>query len=459
LSVRRADGRGACLAALALALALAASTAAAQVEVSIPEARAIAVGLEAEGRRQEAAAIAAALLQRDPDDAVAWILVARIRRAAGDIEGALDAARRANASAATDDERYAAAMELAAANFLLEQGLIAQFWLRRAAQVAPTEDLRAAAIRDFRSVRARTPWSYSLSFSVVPSSNVNNGSRADTVEIAGLPFVLSGDAQALSGVEIALSGAARYRFEGLGGQPAQAFAGFALQQVVLSDAARREAPTATGADYAFEAIEVGISQVVSSWSEDVVLRFDALAGRNRYGGAPLSNYARGGLVAQWAPGQQSLATLAASVERQRRLDDPERSAWVSRLDLRRIWQNGDGDVFGLGGGVRLVQSDSIEIDNDAVLFETDYTFAEPVIGPATLGVGLNVERRVYDASPFTTDGRQDTRVALRATLGAPSWNVYGFGPTLTIEASRTLSNVSLYEADDIGIRLGVTSVF
>ncbi|MGI1663073.1 hypothetical protein ACRDNQ_12590 [Palleronia sp. KMU-117] len=433
--------------------------AAAEVEVSIPEARAIAVALEAEGRQQDAAAIAAALLQRDPDDAVAWILVARIRRAAGDVEGALDAARRANAAAATDDERFAAAMELAAGNFLREQGLIAQFWLRRAAQVAPTDELRAAAIRDFRSVRARTPWSYSLSFSVVPSSNVNNGSRADIVEIAGLPFVLSGDAQALSGVEIAVSGSARLRFAGLGGQPAQAYAGFAVQQVVLSDEARRQAPEARGADYAFEAIEVGLSQVVSSWSDDVVLRFDTLAGRNRYGGAPLSDYLRGGLMAQWAPGQQSLATLAASVERQKRLDDPDRSAWVSRVDLRRIWQAGNGDVFGLGGGVRLVQSDSIEIDNDAVLVEVDYTFAEPVIGPTTLGVGLNVERRLYDASPFTTDGRQDTRLGIWATLGAPAWNFYGFGPTMTIEASRTLSNISLYEAEDIGIRLGITSVF
>jgi hypothetical protein len=132
---------------------------------------------------------------------------------------------------------------------------------------------------------------------------------------------------------------------------------------------------------------------------------------------------------------------------------------VSRLDLRLVWQAGNGDVLGLGGGVRLVRSDSIEIDNDAALLGIDYTFAEPVIGPATLGLGLDVERRVYDASPFTTDGRQDTRLALRATLGAPAWSFYGFGPTLTIEASRTLSNVSLYEAEDIGIRLGVTSVF
>jgi hypothetical protein len=82
-----------------------------------------------------------------------------------------------------------------------------------------------------------------------------------------------------------------------------------------------------------------------------------------------------------------------------------------------------------------------------------------VLGPATLGLGLNLEYRDYEESPFTTDGRQDRRAALRATLGAPGWNFYGFGPTVTIEASRTDSNVSLYDAEDIGVRLGITSVF
>jgi tetratricopeptide (TPR) repeat protein len=223
---------------------LCAGPAAAQVELSVEDARGLAVTLEAQGQREAAASVAASLLERDPNDAAAWIVIARIRRAEGDIDGALEAARRANASADSDDVRYAAAVELAAGNFVQDRGLIAQFWLRRAAQVAPTEELREAAIRNFRAVRAQTPWSWSVGFSVVPSSNVNNGSRAETIEIAGLPFVLSGDAQALSGLEATLTGSVRYRFEGFDGQPAQIFAGMAVQRVVLSDEAKRQAPEA-----------------------------------------------------------------------------------------------------------------------------------------------------------------------------------------------------------------------
>jgi tetratricopeptide (TPR) repeat protein len=449
------------IAGLAAAGAFAwAAPVAAQVEMPVAEARGLAAALEAQGDREAAATIAAALLERDPTDASAWIVVARIRRAAGDTEGALEAARRANANADTDDERYAAAVELAAGNFRLERGIIAQFWLRRAAQVAPTEELREEAVRNFQLVRAQTPWSWSLGFSVVPSSNVNNGSRSDTIIIAGLPFVLSGDARALSGIEATLTGSVTYRFEGIDGQPAQFYGGFAVQRVALTDEAQDIAPDADAGDYAFDALEFGYSQVISSWSEDVVLRGEALVGRNWYGGELLSNYVRGGLTTRWVVGERSLATVSASLERQVRFDESDRSAWVTRLDARRIWQVNDrGDVFGIGGGIRRAQSDSVEIDNDAALFSIDYTWERPVLGPATLGLGLNLEYRDYEESPFTTDGRQDRRAALRATLGAPGWNFYGFGPTVTIEASRTDSNVSLYDAEDIGVRLGITSVF
>jgi tetratricopeptide (TPR) repeat protein len=437
-----------------------AAAATAQENLEVQNARGLAAALEARGEREAAASIAESLLKLDPTDASAWVVIARIRRAEGDTEGALEAARRANAYADSDDERYAAAVELAAGNFTQDRGLVAQFWLRRAAQVAPTDKLRDAAVRNFQIVRARTPWSWSLGFNLVPSSNVNNGSRADTIEIAGLPFVLSGDSQRLSGIEATLTGSFVYRFVGYDGQPAQIFGGIAIQRVALSDEAKERAPDADAGDYAFDALELGYTQVVSSWSDNVALRAEALVGRNWYGGEPLSNYARGGLTTQWAVGNRSLATLTASLERQVRLDESDRSAWLTRLDARRIWQVNDrGDVFGLDAGVRRVKSDSVEIDHEAVLFSVDYTFSEPVIGPASLGLGLNLEYRDYAGSPFSSVGRQDQRGSLRATFGAPGWNYYGFGPTLTFEASQTESNVDLYDVEDFGVRLGITSVF
>jgi len=445
--------------AMAAAAVLAAGAAAAQTAVAVEDARRLAVALADQGRSEEAAEVAGALLARNPEDAAAWVVLARVRRGAGDAPGALEAAERANAAAATDDERYAASIEIAAANFVLERRLVAQFWLRRAAEVAPSEALRAAAIRNFRQVRAQTPWQFSFNLSVVPSSNVNNGSREEVIEIAGLPFVLSGDARALSGIEISAGASARYRFAGVNDLPAQLTFALALQRVRLSDDGRAQAPDAEGSDYAYDAVEFGYGQVLSGRDNEAVWRLDTLVGRNWYGGEPLSNYARVGASVQWPTGERAATAVSASVERQVRFDRDDRSAWVGRLDLRQVWQTEDGGRLGVSGGVRRTASDSAEIDHRAVTAGVDYRFGEPVFAGATLDMGLSLERRVYDASPFSVDGREDNRARVAATLGFPELDYYGFSPTVTFEAQRVDSNISLYQTDDYAVRVGIRSVF
>lgn len=445
--------------AVAFAAVAWAGGAQAQTEITIEQARALAVQLVEQGRAAEAAEIAQVLVARDPEDVAGWIVLSRVRRGAGDARGALEAAERANAAADTDDERYAASVEIAAANFLLERRLLSQFWLRRAAQVAPNEGLREAAIRNFRQVRAQTPWALSFNFSAVPSSNVNNGSREETIEIAGLPFVLSGDARALSGVEVAASASARYRFTGVNDLPAQISFAVSLQRVRLTEEARDQAPDAEASDYAYDAFEFGYSQVLSGRDSDTVWRLDTIVGRNWYGGEPLSNYVRAGVTAQWPTGERSATVASTSVERQVRFDRADRSAWVGRADLRRIWQRENGDSFGLSGGVRRTVSDSAEIDHRAVVVGADYRFGKPVFGDTTLEMGLSLERRIYDESPYSADGREDNRARVAATLGFPELDYFGFSPTVTFEAQRVDSNISLYQTDDYAVRVGIRSVF
>lgn len=401
-----------------------------------------------------------ALIKESSRDANAWIDVARRKRAAGDLSSAIEAARKANAYADSDEERYSAAFELAACNFQLERKLYAQFWLRRAAQVAPTEELQNRAVRYFRAVRSKTPWQFNLNSSIVPSSNVNNGSSAEIFELFGLPFVLSGDAQALSGVEFTLSGTAIYRFSGFGGQPAALSFGGAMQRVALSSEAKKLAPEASGSDYSFDAVELGFSQVVSEWGKASVLRVNTLVGHNEYGGQALTNYARLGLLSQWVVGSQSVITASGSVERQHRFDDYTRSAWVYRTDFRRAWQlSSRGDVVGFTLGLRDTSSDSAEVDNRAALVSFDFRTIEPIIGPFTLAAIIDAEHRLYDSSPYSSEGRQDTRGGLSFILGAPDWNYYGFAPTITLDVSRTRSNIDIYDSRNVGISIGVESVF
>ena len=427
--------------------------------LTLDQARSLAVALVAQGRPEDGIPIVSALVARDPQDSESWLVLARALRLNGDIQGARRAAGQANSSATNATERFGASMELAAANFALERRLIAQFWLRRAAQIAPTPELRETAIRNFRQVAARTPLQLSFQFSVVPSNDVNNGSRSDTINIAGLPFELSGDAQALSGLEISYGGEARLRFSGFNDLPAQLSLRASSQEIILSDSAREQAPDASGSDFNFSVLELGLTQVIARTPSDVLWRLDTTLGRNWFGGDQLSTYGRVGLVQRWSPGERRSVQTGFSIERNSRDDQPERSAWIARLDGSHTWARESGGAFTLSGGLRETISDSEDIDHFAVNVGAGFQLGERIARFATLSASLNYEFRNYAGSAFSADGREDNRFSLRTTFGFPDLNYFGFAPTLTLEALQVESNVSLFDSVDYGVRLGVRSVF
>lgn len=73
-----------------------------------------------------------------------------------------------------------------------------QFRLARAGQLPPTVQVNVD--RYLGAIRQRKRFSVDLAFAIAPDSNVNAGPASDTVTIYGLPFQLSEDARANSGV-------------------------------------------------------------------------------------------------------------------------------------------------------------------------------------------------------------------------------------------------------------------
>ena len=448
-------------AVLALCCAFAGVPVAAQDQpaISTAEARRIGFALIAGGRPDAAVQVAQALLRHDPNDAAALLILARALRALGQTEASLAAARQANGAAATDPERFGAAMELAAGNMALDRPLVAQVWLRRAAQVAPSPDLRQAAINDFRRVGASTPWRVTLQFSVAPSSNVNNGSSQDTIEILGLPFTLSGDAKALSGLEYGASAAVRYRFAGLGGKPAEVGFFGRLQRVQLSSDAKAQAPDLENGDLSYDTAEFSAVQVLQSREGAAFWRLDAVAGRHWYGGAALTTYGRVGAVTSWKTGPRSSATANVSVERQVRHDNAARSAWVTRAGVEHGWRLVSGDVFSLSGGVRTTRSAAVDIDHDAVSVGLGYQIAKPLFDTVAVGFGLDYERRDFAQSLYAAGGRRDDRFLLTASFAVPKADYYGFYPVVTFSAQKVASNITLYDSQDYGVQFALRSSF
>ena len=412
----------------------------------------------AAGDAETALQMADALIARDPSDALALIAQSRAARDLGQISAARAAARAAIRVADTPDERFGAAMVMAQALSSAGQRTAAQYWLRRAAQAAPSDQARALAVRDFGYVKARNPLVLGFDFGLSPSSNINGGSASSTLRIPGLPFVfaLSGDAQALSGTELALGFGARYRLPPQERSATELRLSASGRHYWLSQAAKLQAPAARGSDYDFAALEIGVAQkrALGSGIADLALSL----GRNWYGGAVLSDVARLDFGYARPVSARISGSVGLSLERQARRDVAARSANLVSVTGGIGIGLRNGDALRFSVLARQAQSASSEIDHHEASLSLDWTRAA-LIGPLRLGAGIAVSTAHYDRSPYSRNGRADRRLAASLVLGLEGWDYLGFSPEVTVTAARTHSNISLYEQRDVGVALGIRSAF
>lgn len=440
-----------------VAMALAGPAVASATDLSPQEARKLAEEAVLAGDPALARALALALLQRDPHDSDA----ARILSAAEDLLGndraARAAARQAWKTAEGAGERYAAARQRALAEYHAENYGTAQWWLRRAAQAAPDDRARALARENFRSVERQNPWALGLRFSLAPSSNINNGSSAETMDFFGVPFLLSGDARALSGTEASLSLSARYRLSPAGARNRTELRFGAVSKTYrLSSQARAQAPNARGSDYAFSAVELGIGHR-RRLDDRTSLSLGATAGHNWYGGRDLSDYLRLDGDLSYALDRRNWLELGLGIEEQMRLDARFLSSRTAELRAGYGHVTGSGDRLHFGLALRDTASDGVAIDHRAAALDFDWSRAAPLAGIRLTG-GLSAELRDYAQSRFGGT-RLDRRLGAHLGMVFERVDYYGFSPSLDLNASRTQSNFSLYDTRDLGVSLGFASNF
>lgn len=404
---------------------------------------------------------AQALLTRDSQDFPAQLLLSYAARDLGRFDTARSAARAALRLAKTEAQRHDATLALAQAQASAGRQTAAQFTLRRAIENAPNPQAKAEAIRDFRYVRARNPWTVQVDLGVSPSSNVNGGTEADTIWLYGLPFTLSGDAQALSGA--AWSGALsvtrtvaeteRHLFR-LG-------VTLAGQDYTLSSSAEQQAPQADGSDYAFWAVE---THLTGKWraggaagqrGDEWDMRL--LTGHNDYGGAPLSDYASLGFGRSLTLGGSQSLHLGASLERQWRADADDRSAVLRFASLD--WQRGLGaGVMSLGLDLGEVASESDEVAHQRMGLRFGHEWGQPILG-AKLRLSGGYERRDYGAMMPGQPDRTDHRMTLGADALLQNQDFMGFAPEVGLGYAQTNSNWALAKSQGVTLSLRVKSAF
>lgn len=395
------------------------------------------------GDSQRALALADGLVAANPRDIDALLLKSEILFAMGRSRSARDAATAAYNASNIPGARFASGMRVA--EILASEGNypLSQFWLRRAGNYAQNDAQLQQAVGAYRNVRAANPWRFTFSGGVAPNSNINNGSAETTMEIFGLPFVLSPTARALSGYTAEAQGKLEYRV--FQTQRSQTVVGIeaAGRMNWLDAKSQAAAPTVNGHDYDFYSLALTArhTQIVG---DGIRLEFSGRGGRNWYGGTKLSDFFGAGtavtfplfegrdaltfsaradrsLLVQGGLVPETVATVGAAYAHQLAWGDTV----IGRVNYTRTWSAGAAQVYTLP---------SVGLD---------YRFSRPIAG-AYLEIGGNYGYKTYDFSPFSTTGRQDRILSGHVSAEFRNLSYMGFSPVVTVEAKRSWSNVPLY---------------
>lgn len=453
---------------LGVALTAPAPVQADEMRLSRPQARQYGFDVLKAGHPQVAREVAQVLLRIDPKDPEALILAARTELVLGNPSNALQYGQRAHRAARTPEQSFAAAHAIAQSHYRMGNLTRSQLWLRRAAQVAPTDQTKAGTVRDFRNVRAQNPWSTRVSFSAGPVDNINGGSNAEKSVIYLLvPFLspdplpfeqeLTGTARALSGTQRKFSLQTSYRFSQSNTHRARVFLDVDHTSYTLSDEAKTIAPTADASDYSLNAVNVGLEyETVSIWPQAGLTRFSGSVGTIQRGGDTLYNSFKLGAEQQFTLEQRGLSYVAVNRELQMGQNGREDTGiWSLRSGV--AWRTDFGTLRLSVAGTRS-QSNEISYDYHATAVNASVSLPS-VTDWLSLDLGLELEKRVYDQSIFTLGARRDDTRTAFATARFDTLEFYGFVPTLTYYRSKTDSNAAYYNGSQDGWKLDIASSF
>lgn len=448
--------RRAGVAGLVLGLVLAMTVAApAETRLSIDQGRALAVRLVQAGQATAAREAALALLQRDPDDVVALIVLSRAERDLGAFKAAQKAARHAAKVAKTDKDRFGAALAMAQALSSDGRRTAAQFWLRRAVELAPDDKTRAIAVRDFTYVRSRNPVKARLSFGAFPSSNVNNGPTSNTLVVGGVEFV-NPDAVPLSGLGFTTGADLSWRL------PVAQDAGITLglsadsTRYILSEHARAQVPEARASDYATSV--VALSASYDRRIDKTLLSSTLKAGRDWQGGEALADWSQLSFGLQHGVDDRHALSLALELTDTQRKDADFRSSQAVSGGVGWIWASKAGDQWASRLTLGHVQSDSAAIARREAELRLDWHRGAPVLGLdlsafATLGLD-------HYARPLPgLETRRDLNARLGVTALIRNVEYMGFAPEVGVVLSGTNSNIPALTTRKAELRLGIRSSF
>lgn len=427
------------------------------VELTQDQAKQIAQVQLQEGNPAVTRSIALALLQINPDDFDALMLMAAAEIALGNWDDAAKAAKRAFRNASGDIQRVDAARLVASAHFRAKQYTRAELWLRRAFNNAPAGPAQDAVRQDFALVKQANPLTVQLNFSAAPNSNINNGSSSEQILIWNLPFILSADARALSGYEVSGSVDLSYRLSQSTNYATDLGLTLFGRVYELSPEAARAAPSVSGSDYAFSLAELSLTHIRNFAGLTGPTTFDLTLGKNWYGGDPYTGYGRATVGQKFLVSDTTGIDLTFGYEQQELLSTGVQSD-IYTVAAGITHRLGNKDTLGFQLQQQQTNSDDVTNENTSLRALVNYSFGRPIWGTQVF-LNLSAQQRDYDLSVYSVDGRHDLTLSAGASFVFLNLSYFGFSPSVSLETSQTNSNIDLFDRDSTAIRFGVQSAF
>jgi hypothetical protein len=436
----------------AVVVALAATLAQAQdlvLDVTPETGRALARQALLAGNPDLAARIAAQLVAADPDDVVALLLLTAGLSRSGHGAEAAEAGRRSYHLADTQAQRFEAAYLTAEALSIAGRPGAAKLWLRRADTQAPGDAERSVLREAYRDLDGRTPLKFSASVGGGPTDNVNGGSLHDTFYFEGIPIEI---AEALPGWALTETATLSYRLLREPYRSATLYATLQHRNVWLNDRARVLQPDATNADYLYDSLDFGGS--VDWLSTDrLVMHLNASAGRRWLGGAVQSDQQSlsFGVIKQ-LPGGRA-ARLDLSVETTQIPDTPRANSLRLAAEATLMNRGARGNLdYSLT--LAQVDADAPGVAYRALTMGVNWQPEHPL-----KGVDLSLFADLGAKDYWKTFDRPDLTLAVGVTAQFPNAALWGFRPSMTLSASRTMSDVVVRDIASVNLTFGWISAF
>ncbi len=437
------------------------------VELTLEQARAVAVRAVENEQPELALALARKLLQANPDDRDALIVVAAAAPRVGEAEAGRQAGLRAWQLSETDTQKYEAARLVAQAAANEKRFTLAGYWLRRALIVAPDDAAEEQTKRDATVVRRLNPWSTTFGFSILPSNNVNGG--ADAINDLG-SSIPSEDSLALSGIKAALNFQTRYRLNQSENHQTTVALRYDLSRVRLDDEGDPNIVTTTedgdtiitsvlrNEDYGSDYSELSLTH--DRKLGGVLVGGTYTIGRYVYGEERRYDFDRISLNARAPVNDRTAFQLTVQHEKQDYVLTSIEYVDKSTLRGTITHRTNAGNRISTSLAYTWTDSRSNNYQYDDWTIYASHTWAEPV-GPVSLSVGAGLRFTDYGLYEilFLEGPRNDKTLFYNATIGVPDIEFAGFTPAIVISGSNADSNIDRFTRDTFSAGLTIRSSF